>query len=224
MTDLSRALIIGGIMAYLPTLGGVIVNLPIPPLRHVLSTGVRLRAVGRKLMEDYLTREKQGLGASEGPGTIFDKALATAHASDAATDVQDAPKEDAESIEMREQDARTLLIASVDTTTTTQTYILWSVCKSPEVKNRLLAELEANGIDARDVESLELGVLRELPYLNAILQEGLRLFPASSGNLPRSVPNGGKLLGGYVLPEGTVVNPQPYTLHRIPSIFPDPER
>lgn len=226
MRDLSRALIIGGVMAFLPTLGEVLVNLPIPPLRHILSTGIRLRAVGQQLMADYLARDRQGLGA---PATIFDKAMEPAHGDHTVDDtnsnkMEEPPREDAESIEFREQDARTLLIGGTDTTTTTLTYILWSVARSPAIKQRLFAELEERGIDARDVESLDLTTLRDLPYLNAILQEGLRLYGAGSGNLPRSVPPGGKMLGGYALPEGTVVNPQPYTLHRIESIFPEPER
>ncbi len=41
---------------------------------------------------------------------------------------------------------------------------------------------------------------RELPYLNAAVQEGLRLYGAGSGVLPRSEPAGGKVLGTHALP------------------------
>lgn len=226
MRDLQRTLKVGGSMAYLPGLASIIANLPIPPLRRILGTGFRLRIVGRQMMADYLARDKQGIGLEHDAGTIFDKAMEVAKGptEEGQAGGDSVSVEAAESVELREQDARTLLVGGTDTTSTTLTYIIWSLSRQPAVRTRLLAELEENGIDATDVESLDLLKLRELPYLGAVLQEGLRLYGAGSGNLPRSVPAGGKVLGSYALPEGTVLNPQAYTLHRIETIFPDADR
>ncbi len=225
MQDLQRALIVGGIMAYLPSIGMVITNLPIPPLRYILNTRYRLRTVGRKMMADYLIREELGVGLEGGAGTIFDKAMEAAQAAAGEKSTEQAVSPEAsESVELREQDARTLLVAGTDTTTTTLTYILWLLAGLPAERTRILAELDEHGIDSRDIDALDLSRLRELPYLGAVLQEGLRLYGAGSGNLPRSVPAGGKVLGRYALPAGTIVNPQAYTLHRIERIFPDATR
>ncbi len=219
-------LTISGVMAYMPSFAAFIANLPLPPLRKILSTGERLRVVGRSMIEDYLKREKQGVGSLESAGTIFDKAMTSVRSSleEPTVDAEGhSVAEVSDSVAFREEDARTMLIGGTDTTATTLTYIIWSLIRLPAVRNKLLHELDEHAIDPQDVESLSLERLRNLPYLEAILQEGLRLYGAGSGNMPRSVPAGGKVLGGYSLPEGTVVNPQAYTLHRIASIFPEPE-
>lgn len=48
---------------------------------------------------------------------------------------------------------------------------------------------------------------QQLPYLQAVLNEGLRLFPPASGGAPRVSP--GFELHGYYVPEG-VSNVLPY--------------
>ena len=64
--------------------------------------------------------------------------------------------------------------------------------------------------------------LESLPLLNAFIKETLRLWPTLPGPLERSVPEGGRLLCGIYLPEGTEVTMQAYTIHRNESIFPEP--
>lgn len=48
--------------------------------------------------------------------------------------------------------------------------------------------------------------LSQLPYLNAVLHEGLRLCPSIPDGMRREVPKGGALIAGHVLPQGTVVS------------------
>lgn len=78
---------------------------------------------------------------------------------------------------------------------------------------------------------------QNLPYLQAIIKEGLRLNPALSLPLERIVPDGGITLQGadekvskatatttasVHLPAGTVVGINPYVQHRDPTIFRPP--
>jgi cytochrome P450 len=44
-----------------------------------------------------------------------------------------------------------------------------------------------------------------MPYLQAVIREGLRLYPPATGLLQKAVPRGGATLHGYQLPEGTQV-------------------
>lgn len=43
--------------------------------------------------------------------------------------------------------------------------------------------------------------IQELPLLDAVVNEALRLHPAAPASLPRRTPFGGKVLGGYFIPE-----------------------
>ncbi|GJJ15316.1 hypothetical protein Clacol_009592 [Clathrus columnatus] len=70
--------------------------------------------------------------------------------------------------------------------------------------------------------------LQNLPYLNAVINETLRLAPPlASGTqryLPKGSANGGVMLGNTWIPEGTYVQIHTYSLHRNPKYFsPDPE-
>nr|BAL05108.1 cytochrome P450 [Phanerodontia chrysosporium] len=64
--------------------------------------------------------------------------------------------------------------------------------------------------------------LAELPYLSAVINEGLRLG-AAFPSFPRVVPKGGAMLAGEFVPEGTMVGVPIYTQHYSPDNFwPEP--
>ncbi|KAL3953499.1 hypothetical protein ACCO45_011455 [Purpureocillium lilacinum] len=65
----------------------------------------------------------------------------------------------------------------------------------------------------------------QLPFLDAVLNEALRCFPAIPMSLPRLVPQGGRMVDGVWLPEGTIVSCQAYSVHRInEDVFPEPDK
>ncbi|KAL2831535.1 putative cytochrome P450 [Aspergillus cavernicola] len=114
-------------------------------------------------------------------------------------------------------EAISFIIAGTDTTATTMTYLVWEVCRNPHIKKLLLTEL-AGLQDHYDHDDL-----RPLPYLNQVIMETLRLYTGVPSGLPR-VSQHGATLGGCWIPAGVVVTTQAYSLHRIPSIFTDPEK
>ena len=64
----------------------------------------------------------------------------------------------------------------------------------------------------------------DLPYLDAVVKEGLRCFSPIPMSLPRRVPKGGRRIGDVFVPEGTIVSCQAHTLHRLDdAVFPEPE-
>ncbi|KAI8716325.1 hypothetical protein NCS52_00925700 [Fusarium sp. LHS14.1] len=87
-----------------------------------------------------------------------------------------------------------------------------------KVKQTLVSELDKLPADFVDNN------LRPLPYLNAVIDETLRLYAAAPSALPRVVPHGGSTLAGYYLAQDTVVSTQAWTLHRDLTLFPNPER
>ncbi|KAI4602803.1 hypothetical protein KJ359_008022 [Pestalotiopsis sp. 9143b] len=114
--------------------------------------------------------------------------------------------------------ASAYIIAGSDTTANTLTYLVWLVCRNPDVKARLLSELQTlpDGFAYDDVKNLT--------YMNHVIEESLRMFPAAPSGLPRVVPAGGAQLSGHYLPAGCVVSAQAWSMHRHPDIFPDPHR
>ena len=61
-----------------------------------------------------------------------------------------------------------------------------------------------------------------LPYLNGVVKEALRLTMTISARLPRVVPAEGWTFDGYHFPAGTVVGVAAYQLHLNEEIFPEP--
>jgi cytochrome P450 len=115
-------------------------------------------------------------------------------------------------------EAQSFITAGTDTTAVTLTYLIWAVCQDETVRGRLVQELQALPADFKYAD------IRALPYLNAIIDEALRCYGAAPGSLPRVVPAAGANLAGYFIAGGVVVSTQAYSLHRDPSIFPDPEK
>jgi cytochrome P450 len=115
-----------------------------------------------------------------------------------------------------QSEARTYIIAGSDTTAITLTYIVWEVINHPAAKARLLQELAGvpDNFGAQDV--------RNLPFVDRIIEETLRVRGPLQALLPRLAPEGGTKLAGHWVPGGTVVSSQAYCLHRNPEIFPDP--
>lgn len=62
-----------------------------------------------------------------------------------------------------------------------------------------------------------------MPFLRAVVKEGLRLGMANPTRLTRVVPKGqGLRVGDFLLPPSTVVGCVAYNLHHDLDVFPDP--
>ncbi|RYP74745.1 hypothetical protein DL771_002809 [Monosporascus sp. 5C6A] len=113
--------------------------------------------------------------------------------------------------------ARLYVIAGSDTTSNTLTYLVWQTCRHPAVKEKLVKE--ATSLP----DNFTAQQLKDLPYLNLVILETLRLHSAAPAGLSRVVPPEGAMIGGYGLPGGTVVASQAWSLHRNPDVFPAPD-
>ncbi|KAI1419089.1 cytochrome P450 [Xylaria sp. FL1777] len=116
--------------------------------------------------------------------------------------------------------AQAFIVAGSDTTSNTLTYLVWSVCRDPEIKSRLVEALEVlpHGFTYEDLRQVH------MPYLEHVIDETLRRFPVVPAGLPREVPEGGAELCGHHIPAGYTVTTQSYSLHRDVDAFPDPEK
>ncbi|KAI9596188.1 cytochrome P450 [Syncephalis fuscata] len=114
-----------------------------------------------------------------------------------------------------------LMVAGTDTTASTLTWTLLLLIEHPECARRLVEEIKAlypdpdTKITYEDVQSL--------PYLDAVLNESMRIRPIAPHGMPRVVPEGGITMGGYFLPAGTTVFSSFNALHLNEHVFPDPD-
>jgi cytochrome P450 len=110
-------------------------------------------------------------------------------------------------------DAGALLLAGSDPTAISLTFMLWCVLNRPELRKQLEEEVAAIKGEVTDT------VCESLPILNAVIDESLRLYGAAPGCMPRSVPAGGVILGGYYIPDTAIVVTQNWSLQRDPATW-----
>ncbi|MGN6275234.1 MAG: cytochrome P450 [Solirubrobacterales bacterium] len=119
--------------------------------------------------------------------------------------------------EIRDQ-VMTLMFAGHDTSTSTLTFMLHELARHPEVTRRLREEQDrVLGGATPTAAQLE----REMPYLDMVLDEVLRLYPPAWIGPRRAVRE--FEFGGYTVPKGAYVNYCSWASHRIPEVFPEPE-
>ncbi|XP_052865555.1 cytochrome P450 4d1-like [Anopheles cruzii] len=120
------------------------------------------------------------------------------------------------------EEVDTFMFEGHDTTTSGIAFTILQLAKHPEVQQRLYEEIDRLlGAEKQSVP-LTHTMLQEFTYLDMVIKESLRLVPP--------VPLiGRKLLedmeiNGAIVPAGTSISIQIYSIHRNPAIYPDPER
>ncbi|KAI0045027.1 cytochrome P450 monooxygenase [Auriscalpium vulgare] len=117
-------------------------------------------------------------------------------------------------------EALTQLIAGSDTTSNSSCAITYYLATNPRCQKKLQTELDAALENDDDPVSM-FEVVKKLPYLEAVINESLRLHSTSAIGLPRIVPEGGLTVLGRSFPEGTVLSVPSYTIHRDTEVWGD---
>jgi len=94
------------------------------------------------------------------------------------------------------------------------------IMTSPRVYSTLQAEIDAavreNRASRPVIQSEE---AESLPYLQAVIKEGLRIWPPGTGLLAKQVPAKGDIVNGVFLPGGTKIGVNMWALLRDPEVF-----
>ena len=108
-------------------------------------------------------------------------------------------------------------VAASDTSSTTLAMLFYFLCTHPRVL-RLLQE-EVDKAEVQDgLITLETA-RNQMPYLQAVIKETLRMYPVVGYHLPRVVPPEGKEICGRVFKGNTVVGMNAWVIQRNPNIF-----
>ena len=185
-----------------PTLVQIGSYLPLPFIKHAQEAGKRLGSYSFQSIQRYRKHVEEN--PTNPKPTLFTKITDQEKSGLSWLDIQ--------------HEAQAYIVAGSDTTAVTLTYLIYAVTQDTRVRDKLVAELAALP------EPVLYKDLRDLPYLNQVINETLRLYTAVPFGLPRVVPPEGANFHGFDLPEGVTVSTQSYSLHRDPAIFPEPDR
>lgn len=116
-------------------------------------------------------------------------------------------------VELRDE-LMTLLVAGHETTATALAWALYWIHKQPQVREKLLAELDNLG------ENYDPNTIFRLPYLNAVCSETLRIYPVAIQALNRLVKSPLQI-GEYQFTPGTLLIPCVYLTHHREDLYPD---
>lgn len=93
--------------------------------------------------------------------------------------------------------------------------------RNPKALHKVTAEVRSRYRSSSDINMSNVGS-NSLPYLHAVLDETMRLYPPNPTVPPRVVPAGGDTVDGVFLPAGTHVQIVPYAAYQLESNFTRP--
>lgn len=128
-----------------------------------------------------------------------------------ARDQNDQPMTDTE---LRDE-LMTLLTAGHETTASALSWALYWIHSLPDVHHKLLQELDA-------FDDADLSGIAKLPYLSAVCQETLRIYPIAMLAFARIVKSPFQFMG-YDLEPNTLLAPCIYLTHHREDLYPDPK-
>jgi cytochrome P450 len=124
-------------------------------------------------------------------------------------------------IEDREirDEAATLFVAGHDTTSASLAWLWYALAQNPEIQHRALCEVE-RALEGRPATFDD---LPRLKYLDMVVRETMRLYPASAFLFGREAIEDVEL-GGYTVRKGAWIFISPFIVQRDARLFAEPER
>jgi cytochrome P450 family 110 len=111
----------------------------------------------------------------------------------------------------------TLLILGHETTASALVWAFYWIERSPQVREKLQSELDTL------MYQPEPSTINKLPYLTAICQETLRIYPVATSSFSRIVNSPVEIMG-YQLPTTTLIIPSIYLAHHRQEVYPNSKK
>ena len=111
------------------------------------------------------------------------------------------------------------LNAGTDTTSTTLQWIMANLVKYPHIQERLFVEIK--GVVPLIEKDVKEDDLKKMPYLKAVVLEGLRRHPPGNFVLPHAVTED-VVLDGYLVPKNATLNFMMAEIGWDPKVWEDP--
>ncbi|TVY73237.1 Cytochrome P450 monooxygenase sdnE [Lachnellula suecica] len=175
-----------------------------PSLKDTIKWERNNQRVSKDIVDTYKPNSTH-----QGKKTIFHELLGS-----------DLPPQE-KSYERLWQEASSIVGAGTETTANALTIIMYYLIAKPNVMARLKEEL-LEAIPNPDEIPKEID-LEGLPYLSAVISEGLHKANGVTNRLIKVATNTDLHYQGYTIPQGTAVSMNTMSLQKDPRIFPDPD-
>ncbi|KAM0806625.1 putative Cytochrome P450 [Seiridium cardinale] len=116
--------------------------------------------------------------------------------------------------------ASVLITAGSETTATLLSAATFFLCQSPYALAKLTEEVRST---FSSDDQIDLVTTQNMSYLQAVLDETLRMYPPVSGGTPRKIARGGGYIAGRFIPENTVVETPQWATYHNPAYFSQPD-
>ncbi|XP_010543252.1 PREDICTED: cytochrome P450 81F3-like [Tarenaya hassleriana] len=113
-----------------------------------------------------------------------------------------------------------MMIAGTDTSAVTLEWAMANLLNHPQVLEKAKAEIDGKVGQDRLIDEPDIA---DLPYLQNVVSETFRLYPAAPLLVPRS-PTEDITIGGYHVPRDTIVLVNAWAIHRDKELWAEPER
>ena len=121
--------------------------------------------------------------------------------------------------EQAESEALLQIGAGSETTATSIRFVMLNLLCNPAAYQKLQAEID-NGIRDGVISSpIKDSEARNMPYLQAVIKEGLRIMPPAAAPFFKMVPPEGDVIDGKFIPGGTQIGTSVFGLQHNPKIF-----
>ena len=115
-----------------------------------------------------------------------------------------------------------IFFGGFETSSSLMTFLLYELALNPDIQDRLREEI-TTGLEENDGK-LTYDMLLGFKYLDMVINEGLRKYPPIPTPIRKCtkeyhIPN-----SSLIIPEGTVILINAFSLQRDPEYFPDPEK
>ena len=175
---------------------------PLSPWGKIVRKRKEVYALLQAEIEDRRAKAADGAAASD---DVLSLMLMS-------TDEDGQPMTDAE----LKDELITMLFAGLETTAIALTWALYWVHKLPDVKAKLMAELDTLDDDADPI------AIASVRYLTAVASETLRIYPVAPIAAPR-IARESVTLKGRTYPPETFITPAIYALHHREDLYPNPK-
>ncbi|RSM03390.1 hypothetical protein CDV31_010524 [Fusarium ambrosium] len=115
--------------------------------------------------------------------------------------------------------AQLIVLAGSETTATLLSAATYYLTTHPDILAKLNDEVRSAFTSEDEIDMIS---VQKLPYMLAVLNESLRMFPPVVNGIPRLIGPGGDTIIGQYIPEGTTVDIWHWAVYRNPDHFAQP--